>query len=156
MTKVLPLKKFIPLSKSFNILEDQGLSYHTLADQDLVLLINAAREGIRYQAFVAISGQLPFTMAEWSAYLLLSGRTMQRYKRERKTFDQSSSEKILEIILLYRYGEQVFTGKEPFNFWLQTSNLALGGKRPKDYLDSSFGINLLKDELFRIEQGLLA
>ena len=81
---------------------------------------------------------------------------MHRYKKEMTTFDQASSEKILEIILLYRYGVQVFRQHEKFDSWLETHNLALGGKKPKDFLDSSFGIILLRDELLRTEQGILA
>jgi putative toxin-antitoxin system antitoxin component (TIGR02293 family) len=144
------------MSKSFDILEEPGLSYYAVADQDLVQLIDAIREGIKFTTFEAILRQYPFSLNEWSDFLLLSARTMHRYKKERATFDQSSSEKILEIILLYRYGVQVFKEHEKFESWLSTSNLALGGKRPKDFLDCSFGINLLRDELLRTEQGLLA
>ena len=81
---------------------------------------------------------------------------MQRYKKERKSFDSNSSEKIIEIALLYKYGIEVFGNKEKFNTWLETKNVALGGIVPKELLDNTFGINLLKDELTRIEYGILA
>ncbi len=144
------------MAKSFNILHEPGLTYYTIADQDLFQLIQAIRDGIRFPVFEELLAQLPFTFNEWSGFLLLSDRTMQRYRKERKSFDQGSSEKILEVLLLYRYGVQVFVDRDKFNAWLTTINLALGSKMPMEFLDTSFGINLLKDELFRIEQGLLA
>ena len=70
--------------------------------------------------------------------------------------DEIQSEKILEIVLIYKKGIDVFGNAEKFNSWLETENLALGKNKPKSFLDSSFGINLLKDELTRIEYGILA
>lgn len=95
-------------------------------------------------------------MNEWAGFLHLSERTLQRHKKDKAVFDAASSEKILEILLLYRYGVQVFGESGKFDLWLRTRNLALGGIKPKDLLDNSFGINLLKDELYRIEQGVLS
>ena len=50
----------------------------------------------------------------------------------------------------------VFGGSTGFNTWLDTESLALGRVKTKSLLDSSFGIGLLKDELGRIEHGVLA
>jgi uncharacterized protein (DUF2384 family) len=50
----------------------------------------------------------------------------------------------------------VFGDKERFNVWLNATNIALGNVKPKDLLDNTFGISLLKDELGRIEHGILA
>ena len=86
----------------------------------------------------------------------MSERTMQRYKKEKKTFDPIYSEKILEVMLLYKLGINVFGNKEKFISWIETKNLALGGVKPKELLDNTFGISLLKDELTRIEHGILA
>lgn len=144
------------MSRAFEIIVEPGLAYHTMADQDLFNLISVIRKGISFKDFQRINEQLPFSMQEWSIFLCLSERTIQRYQKEGKTFDQPTSEKIIEILLLYRYGLQVFLDKTKFNLWLITQNLALGGDNPKKLLDNTFGINLLKDELFRIEQGLLA
>ena len=81
---------------------------------------------------------------------------MQRYKKEKKSFDPIYSEKILEVTLLYNLGAEVFGNKDKFNTWLETKNLALGRIKPKGLLDNTFGIGLLKDELTRIEYGTLA
>jgi len=39
---------------------------------------------------------------------------------------------------------------------MDTKIIALGGVRPKDMLDTSFGINAIYDELGRIEHGIFA
>lgn len=62
----------------------------------------------------------------------------------------------LEIALLYLKGLDVFVDSQKFNTWLESQNIALGGIKPKDLLDNTFGINMIKDELSRIEHGVLA
>ena len=135
---------------------DTTAAYTSVDDKDVLSLIEAVRQGVKFNAFFNFANKGPFSINEWSAFLHLSERTMQRYKREKKTFDSLQSEKILEIALLYKKGTEVFGTGEKFNNWLTTDNVALGNVKPKDLFDSSFGINLLKDELGRIEYGVLA
>lgn len=132
------------------------ISYNSIDDKDVISFINAVRLGITFGLFYSFAKRTPFSLTEWSSFLNMSDRTMQRHKRERKSFDPIYSEKILQITLLYNLGIEVFGNKEKFNAWLEAQNLALGGIKPKDLLDNSFGIGLLKDELTRIEHGVLA
>ncbi len=125
-------------------------------DQRILDLIKITREGIEFDTFYRIAMQGPFDMQDWAAFLHLSERTFQRYKKEGKTFSSLYSEKILEVMILYMKGIDVFGDKDNFNTWLEHKNIALGGIKPKDLLDSSFGIELIKDELMRIEYGVLA
>jgi putative toxin-antitoxin system antitoxin component (TIGR02293 family) len=114
------------------------------------------RRGIGFQTFDSFANKSPFSLNEWSVYLHLSERTMQRYKLENRTFDPLQSEKIIEIALLYNKGIEVFGNSEKFDSWLITDNIVLGNIKPKMLLDNTFGINLLKDELTRIEYGILS
>lgn len=137
-------------------LTEKTFSYNSVDDKDIFSIIKAIKKGIKFSVFTSIAKSSPFSLNEWSDFLNISERTMQRYKKEGKSFDSDSSEKIIEITLLYKYGIEVFGNKEKFNSWLETKNLALGGIIPKELLDNTFGINLLKDELTRIEYGVLA
>jgi putative toxin-antitoxin system antitoxin component (TIGR02293 family) len=137
-------------------LNDPLVSYSSIDDKSVYGIINLIRNGIRFPVFENFVEHSPFTMPEWSSFLHLSERTMQRYKKENSSFDSLQSERIVEIRLLYNYGQQVFGNTEYFNKWLETDNLVLGRIKPKMLLDSSFGINLLKDELSRIENGVLS
>ena len=81
---------------------------------------------------------------------------MQRYRKENKSFDLPQSEEILEIAMLFNRGVEVFGNLSRFNEWLGLENIVLGNIKPKSLLDSTFGINLLKEELIRIEHGILS
>jgi putative toxin-antitoxin system antitoxin component (TIGR02293 family) len=134
---------------------EPNLSFNSMDDKSARSLIDAAREGIPFSQFLNIAQSSPFTLTEWSNYLHVSERTLQRYKKEKRTFDTLQSEKILHITLLYNTGTELFGSAEKFNAWLEADNLVLHCK-PKELLDSMFGIELLRDELTRIEHGVLA
>lgn len=133
-----------------------SITYSSVDDRDILQLISTIRQGIKYALFISLAEKSPFSLNEWSAFLHISERTMQRYKKEKKSFDPIYSEKILEVTLLYKFGSEVFGSNEKFNTWLETKNIMLGGAKPKDLLDNTFGISLVKDELTRIEYGVLA
>lgn len=135
---------------------DESINYGLIDDRDVFMLISTVREGIKYAMFQNIANKSPFSTSEWSNYLHLSERTFQRYKKEQRKFDPLHSEKILEITLVYNKGIEVFGDKDNFDAWLEAKNVALGGIRPKELLDSTFGIGLMRDELTRIEHGVLA
>jgi putative toxin-antitoxin system antitoxin component (TIGR02293 family) len=135
---------------------DSKISFSSLDDKNVFSLIEIVRKGITFTQFFSFANKSPFSLSEWSHFLHLSERTMQRYKVEKKTFDSLQSEKIVEITLLYKKGIEVFGTADYFNIWLEAENIALGKIKPKSLFDSSFGLNLLKDELTRIEHGVLA
>jgi putative toxin-antitoxin system antitoxin component (TIGR02293 family) len=135
---------------------DPKVAYSSIDDINSLSLIKMVRNGIGFAAFDKFANISPFSQNEWSTYLHLSERTMQRYRSEKRTFDPLQSEKIIEIALFYNKGVEVFGTAVKFNSWLETDNLALGNIKPKMLLDNSFGINMLRDELTAIEYGILA
>lgn len=139
-----------------NELNEPAVAYSSLDDGNVFLLINAIKRGVQFSFFERLAQSIPFTLREWASFLHLSERSLNRYKKEQGVFSTTASEKILEITMLNKYGIEVFGSQEGFNRWLNTNNVALGGIRPKVLLDSSFGIQMLKDELTRIEHGILA
>jgi len=142
------------MTKAMSLLPD--VSMDNVDDNTILYVIREVRKGIAYNSFTSAAKNVPLTMKEWSDILDLSERTLQRYKKDKRAFDTLQSEKIVQVTLLIRYGREVFGDEKKFNLWLNTENLSLGNVRPKELLDSSFGIDLLKDELTRIEHGILA
>ncbi len=132
------------------------ISYGATDDSNALGLIKMIRNGIGFTAFEKFTLEFPYSLAEWSGFLHLSERSLQRYKKEKKSFDPLQSEKIVEIAMLFKLGEEVFGSRAHFNAWLQTESLPLNKVRPIDLIDNSFGIGLVKDELMRIEHGILA
>jgi putative toxin-antitoxin system antitoxin component (TIGR02293 family) len=142
------------MTKSLALLPE--FSMDNVDDNAILYVIREVRKGIAYSSFTNAVKNVPLTLKEWSGILDLSERTLQRYKKEKRAFDTLQSEKIVQVTLLARYGREVFGDEKKFNSWLNTENISIGKARPKDLLDSSFGIDLLKDELSRIEHGILA
>jgi hypothetical protein len=89
-------------------LTDKRISYNSLDDKDVMKFIVAVRSGFPWKLFLNFADKAPFSMEEWSVFLNMSERTLQRYKTENKTFDPIHSEKILQIALLYNLGVDVF------------------------------------------------
>lgn len=137
-------------------LADMKATYVSTDDRKMVVYIETIRRGISFAMFYRYAKTTPFSLSEWSAFLQMSERTMQRHKSEKRPFDPIHSEKILQVALLHNFGKEVFGGQDKFYTWLETNSVALGGIKPRELLDTSFGIDLLNDELTRIEQGVLA
>ena len=142
---------------SLSIVEEVYLPYGIAPKEKSVLdIIKSVREGVKYEAFLKVSKKMPFSISEWSTYLHVSERTLLRYKNDNLAFDALQSDKIYQLSIIYDNGVQVFGEKVYFDIWLNTQNVALGGLKPKELLDNSFGINLIQEELVRIEHGVLA
>jgi putative toxin-antitoxin system antitoxin component (TIGR02293 family) len=136
--------------------QHKKLPYPSLETQDVMVLMETARAGIEYSFFNQLLNNIPITINEWADILHLSNRTLQRYQKQKKNFETLQSERILEIASLYKYGLDVFEDAENFETWMNIKSIPLGGVKPKTLLNSSFGIQMIKDELGRIEHGILA
>ncbi|SHK64305.1 type II RES/Xre toxin-antitoxin system antitoxin [Epilithonimonas mollis] len=152
------MKKYAPSKAHSDIVNEPiaAYGYQNFDDAGLFRLMDIAKHGISFKIFDNITKKFPFTMQEWADFLHISAKTLSRYQKEEKSFDTLQSEKILQIEILYKRGEEVFGSADGFLIWLQTENMALGRTKPQDLLGSSFGISLLMDELTRIEHGILA
>lgn len=123
---------------------------------DTVELVKLSRKGISISLFEDIVKSNSYTIKEWSKFLHLTERTIQRYKKEKRKFEPLQSERIIEISKLQLKGIEIFGSKINFEEWMNSKIIALGNIRPIELLDSSFGIEMLMDELGRIEHGILA
>ncbi len=152
------MKKYKTSETSASIVQEPAMvyGYQNYDDAGVFGLIDLAKKGISFKIFDNLAKKFPFTMQDWADFLHISGKTLSRYQKEDKSFDVLQSEKILQIEMLYKRGEEVFSSADNFMIWLQAENVALGRTKPQDLLGSSFGISLLMDELTRIEHGVLA
>ena len=133
-----------------------NLTYKSLDNSNVFKLIQATRTGVDYDTFDKLTDKFPLNISEWSRILNVSERTIQRYKREKKKFDSLHTERLLMIMLLFRKGTDVFGSNADFLAWINSKNVSLGGIKPISLLDNTFGINMVKDELIKIEHGTLA
>ncbi len=118
-------------------------------------LINIIRSGIPKQAMTHLMDVADLSLLEMAAITHTSDRTLRRYKPQQK-LSQEQSERMIELARLYSRGEEVFGSISSFRQWMDTSLLPLGNNKPKAFLDTSLGINMLLDEIGRIEHGIFA
>ena len=86
----------------------------------------------------------------------LSLKTIKRYREDNKKLNPRNSELILKLIALYKKGAEVFGSTESFNKWLNKPAFGVGNKTPYRIMNTSTGIDLIFEELVRIEFGDLA
>ncbi len=124
---------------------------------DKMLVIQAIRKGLPSRLFEKIKQVLPFTDVDWSSFLEVSAKTLQRYRQNpEKRFKPIHSEKIFELAEVSYFGREVFGSDQKFNHWLRTPSHALRGLQPIELLRDSYGKELVMDELNRIEHGVFA
>ena len=92
-------------------------------------------------------------METLSGLLHSSYRNIQR-KDEDELLDTLKTEKVLELAAFAQRGIEVIGNKQSFAEWLQSPLVALGNKAPLDFLDTSFGIQMVTKLLGRLEQGV--
>ena len=97
-----------------------------------------------------------FNKEFFAGILNLSTKTLDRYRKAEKRLTPSSSELILKLIVLYKKGEDLFGRMDEFQKWIEEPSFGLGNKVPKTMLGTPAGIDLILDELTRIEYGDLA
>jgi putative toxin-antitoxin system antitoxin component (TIGR02293 family) len=90
-----------------------------------------------------------------AALLPVTERTIQRYA-PKEHFDRVVSENILHLAEVVARGLAVFENSDNFKAWINQPSTALGGRSPKSLLPSRFGIDMVLDELTRIEHGVAA
>jgi putative toxin-antitoxin system antitoxin component (TIGR02293 family) len=129
---------------------------NTLDNRSVLRLIETSRKGIDLDTFDELAGEFPFGLSDWSKILHISERTIQRYRRDKKKLDSIHTDRLLQIMILLNKGIEVFGNSNNFRTWLNSANIALGGVTPISLLDSAFGINMVTNELTKIEYGVLA
>jgi putative toxin-antitoxin system antitoxin component (TIGR02293 family) len=121
-------------------------------ENDFIRLIRA---GIPKQAMNHLMEIADISLTEMAMIVHTSDRTLRRYSDHQK-LSQEQSERMIELAKLYSRGEEVFGSINMFKDWMDSTLLSLGNKKPKAFLDTSMGIQMIMDELGRIEHGILA
>ena len=117
--------------------------------------IYCIRAGVPKKALDNLIEVTGISAAEMAAIVRTSDRTLRRYTTNQK-LNPEQSERVIELAKVYSRGEEVFGSIDAFREWMNGAVLALGNKKPKEFLDTSLGIEMLMDELGRIEHGIFA
>jgi putative toxin-antitoxin system antitoxin component (TIGR02293 family) len=107
-----------------------------------------------YKKFDALTAKIPFTLKEWAAVLHLSGRTLQRYAKENKPFAGIYADRLLQIEKVINEAAKIFKTPTDFYQWLNEKHIVLGYALSIESLQTHDGIQMLLDEMGRIQQGV--
>lgn len=83
-------------------------------------------------------------------------KTVKRYEENDRKLTPRNSELMLKLIALFKKGVEVFGSIDHFKNWLHKPAYGLGGKVPYQMMNISTGVDLIFEELVRIEFGDLA
>lgn len=119
-------------------------------------IISMIRGGIPYRLFQVIRDSSPYSEVDWSVFLNISAKSLQRYKQNASVFKPSQSEKIIEVAEVTQKGVDTFGDVNKFKLWLETPNFSLGNVKPLELLKDSYGKEMVISELVRIDHGVLA
>lgn len=121
------------------------------SEADLMSLIE---QGVPKATIRYLADSLGIEPKELMAYLPVTSRNLQRYQEEDR-LSEIVSDHIVALAELFEHGEEVL-GKEYFRDWLHGAILALGNRRPVEFLKTHKGIGIIDRELGRIEHGIFA
>jgi putative toxin-antitoxin system antitoxin component (TIGR02293 family) len=141
--------------KETNILKEPSVAYVSPLDGSTLDLIQWARNGVSMDFLNKLADKLSFSLNELGNILHVSLRTLQRYDSS-KVLDTDASSKAIQLAALRKHGLEVFEDEAAFNEWLKSPLPALESKRPIDFLDTSYGFELINQLLGRIEHGVFA
>lgn len=113
------------------------------------------RGGLHRGSLDVLMKKTGLSIYELADMLELTDRTLRRYEPS-DILNRRLSERVLEIAEVYSRGEEVFGDAASFKQWMESEIPALGHRIPKSLLDTSVGIQMLLDELGRIEHGVFA
>ncbi len=119
----------------------------------LLDLHEAVHKGIPFQSFERIRETLDISQAAFAELLMISPRTVQRRKSE-KRFTADESDRILRIARLLARSVMVFGDQDRALLWLRSPLATLGGHPPWEFLDTDIGAEQVADILGRIEYGV--
>lgn len=126
-----------------------------LISHNPVALIKRAKAGVLKSEVLELQKQVNLTNEELAEALQISLRALLGYQAD-EVLKTRIAERVLAIAQLYARGFEVWKDKGRFLRWMDQELIVFGGMRGKDLLDTHFGIQLLLDELSRIEYGVLS
>ena len=113
-------------------------------------MVAAVRRGLSYKAVAKVAEALQIPTRQLAAYLPVTPRTLQRY------LDRDLSDHLMQIARVFARCEEVMGDRDRARRWLQAPCIPLGNVPPMSLLDTYTGVEMIMDELGRIEHGIAA
>lgn len=115
-----------------------------------------AQQGVKIKSVFDLVDISDYNKEFFANLLDVSTKTLDRYYAENKTLNPLNSEIVLKLMDLYSKGVEVFGDLASFRRWIEKPSYGLGNIKPVEFFSTSTGIDLVKEELQRIEYGDLS
>lgn len=119
-------------------------------------MVATVRRGLSYKAVSRVAEALHLSTGQLAEYLPVTARTLQRYQKEKQKLDRDLSDHLLQIARVFARCQEVMEDSERARRWLQTPSIPLGNVPPISLLDTYTGVEMVLDEVGRIEHGVAA
>lgn len=135
--------------------EKEIINYYNQFYRSAWTKLSTIRKGLEASAITDLILITGVKQVDLAHILSLTEPTLRKYIREGKDLNQNLSEHIIQLFELFDKGMDTFGSLEEFKNWLPHYNIGINAK-PIDLLDSITGINMVMNELLRIDHGVVA
>jgi len=138
-----------------NAVENKNSIKYRFRDLDFLsnhAIFASARKGVKTKIFYDFAETIKMPERNLASIINLSARTISNYKEKKKSLEPLYSEHLLKLIGLFEKGEEVFGNIDEFNYWLKKP-FWNSKEKPIDWLVTSGGVDLVKEELEKLAQG---
>jgi len=150
---IADMKSFKPVIATIN--QNATLHYCISARHHIIEELNSSKKSNEIlERFIKISSIPNKLLAE--QIFEISSKTLYSYRHSEKNLPIRMNEQILKLEELYKKGIELFESSEEFNKWLKSESYGLGNTKPINLINSITGIDLVYEELIRIEFGATA
>ncbi len=144
----------VPVAYRGGILSQVFSSIDKDHEPDSMQVITLIRNGVSGDAIIRLAELINIPKNDVYNLLNLKARTAQR--QVSKNLDADKSGHLVQITRILQRCVEVFEDLEKAKRWLKSPNYALGNQVPLNLLDTTEGIELVRDTLTRIEYGVFA
>ncbi len=139
-----------------SVMEWLGISKRISNHSNVALTyIRIIKDGLKSKSVHSFAERSGLTKKQVSKMIHISERTLQRNHPD-KQIDVSSSERLVDLARLFYKGIEVFNDRETFVKWLNRSNRSIDNQKPLELIETSLGVDLVIEELLRIEHGVFS
>ena len=144
--------EYVPVVYQRGILSQVFSSIDKDHEPDSMQVITLIREGVSGDSITRLADLISIPKNDVYNLLNLKARTAQR--QVSKNLDADKSGHLVQITRILQRCVEVFEDLEKAKRWLKSPNYALGNQVPLNLLDTTEGIELVRDTLTRIEYGV--
>lgn len=135
-------------SRAFNLLKTYRATF-----KSPTVKLTRIKKGLEAQAISDLIEITGATQATVASILDLTEPTLRKHIKGGRALNTGLSEHILQLFQLFDKGMDTFGSLGEFKNWMSHESIAFSA-RPIDILDTLTGINMVMDELIRIDYGI--